>query len=126
MSSTSALIHDRMTQLRQEEIVDKKLSDALRECPVLVNHFLLHVRSYNRYLSKQLYDAPFYKMPSVYAENLEKMNQIQNQLSTPMPLTTTISGSDSFHSRNQNRSTCEMLRILCDDLEKKIKPTIHQ
>lgn len=114
--STSALIQDRMRQLRQEEVVDKMLRSATRECPILVNHFLLNVRAYNRHLSQKLYDAPFYSMPTIYSENLEKMNKIQNFLlgSQKIP-------DLSNNPRNKLRATCENLQLLCEDMEQQMK-----
>jgi len=120
-SNTSALIHDRMSQLRQEELVDKKLNAALDECPVLVQQFLLGFRAHNRIMSQRLYNLPFYKMPGAFAENIRQVDRIyafllsdsslpQANSSSPQSNSSSLPQSDSF--RSQNRETCEKLNML--------------
>lgn len=65
----------RVSQLKQEEVLDKILHNC--ECPQVVVRFLLGMRKHNRKLSQEMYRAPFYSIPSVFQTNTQKLMDIQ-------------------------------------------------
>jgi hypothetical protein len=74
------LMDARCKQLQEEAEVDRKLKSNCKACQGSVLQYLWGMRELNRHLSKKLYDAPFYKMPGVYSDNLEVQDHIQNTL----------------------------------------------
>jgi hypothetical protein len=75
------LMGKRKAQLDQEAHLDQHLTlDAANECPQKLTQFFLMQRSYNRYLTQKLHDAPFYSMFGIYSDNLDKMDTVQKDL----------------------------------------------
>jgi len=75
--SAELLMGKRREQLVREEKLDHLLQE---HCPRLMTQFFLTQRAYNRHLTEKLYDAPWYAMPSLYSDQLDRVDHIQESL----------------------------------------------
>jgi hypothetical protein len=70
----------RQKQLQEERHLDVVLHHCKRDCPELLNTYLLMMRSLNRHLYFQSHEAPFYKYPALCQENMQVLDSYQRPL----------------------------------------------